>query len=65
MQMQMAKLVPGKTLTERLVHALTFEVTAIVICAPIVSWVLGLSLVHVGALTAAVSVIAIDRKSVV
>ncbi|WP_063533047.1 multidrug/biocide efflux PACE transporter [Burkholderia sp. MSMB1589WGS] len=58
MQMQMAKLVPRKTLTERLVHALTFEATAIAICAPIVSWVLGLSLVHVGALTAAVSVIA-------
>uniref|UniRef100_UPI00358E6E94 chlorhexidine efflux transporter n=1 Tax=Burkholderia pseudomallei TaxID=28450 RepID=UPI00358E6E94 len=32
--------------------------TQLTIGAPIVSWVLGLSLVHVGALTAAVSVIA-------
>lgn len=47
-----------KTLTERLVHALTFELTAIAICAPLVSWVLGLSLVHVGALTAVVSLVA-------
>lgn len=47
-----------KTLAERLAHALSFELTAIVLCAPVVSWVLGLSLVHVGALTALVSLIA-------
>jgi uncharacterized membrane protein len=47
-----------KSLTERLVHALTFELVAIVLCAPLLSWVLGLSLVHVGALTALVSLIA-------
>ncbi|AOJ70888.1 MULTISPECIES: multidrug/biocide efflux PACE transporter [Burkholderia] len=58
MQMQMTRHVPTKTLAERVVHALAFEVTAIAICAPVVSWVLGLSLVHVGVLTAAVSVIA-------
>jgi len=51
--------VQKKSLTERLVHALTFELTAIAICAPLVSWVLGMSLVHVGALTALVSLIAI------
>jgi len=51
--------VQKKSLSERLVHALTFELTAIAICAPLVSWVLGMSLVHVGALTALVSLIAI------
>lgn len=47
-----------KTFTERLVHALTFELTAIALCAPVLSWVLGMSLVHVGALTAVVSLVA-------
>ncbi|KVE39261.1 multidrug/biocide efflux PACE transporter [Burkholderia sp. TSV86] len=58
MEMFMQKLIPQKTLTERLIHALVFEATAIAICAPFMSWLLGLSLVHVGALTAVVSLIA-------
>ncbi|WP_323121720.1 multidrug/biocide efflux PACE transporter [Burkholderia alba] len=56
--MELFMTIQRKTFTERLVHALTFELTAIALCAPVLSWVLGMSLVHVGALTAVVSLVA-------
>ncbi|MBN3818110.1 multidrug/biocide efflux PACE transporter [Paraburkholderia sp. Se-20369] len=49
---------PNKTVTERLVHALTFELVAIALCAPVGAWLLDMPVSHVGALTVMVSLIA-------
>ena len=49
---------PRKTLTERIFHALTFEVIALLICAPLFSWLMGTTLAAMGALTLAISAIA-------
>jgi len=43
--------VPPKTPIERVFHALTFELLATIICAPLFSWLMGLPLAHMGALT--------------
>ncbi|WP_431820133.1 multidrug/biocide efflux PACE transporter [Burkholderia sp. F1] len=48
----------NKTLMERLVHALTFELVAIALCAPLGAWLLDMPVAHVGALTVMVSLIA-------
>jgi uncharacterized membrane protein len=48
----------NKTVTERLMHALTFELIAIALCAPIGAWLLDMPIAHVGALTVMVSLIA-------
>lgn len=55
--MQHANL-PPKSLFERFMHALCFEVIAIALCAPVLAWIMGKSLVHMGALTAAISLVA-------
>ena len=47
-----------KSITERFLHALMFEVLAIAICAPLGAWLLGYSLAHIGLLTLMVSLIA-------
>lgn len=47
-----------KSATERFFHALGFEVMAIAICAPLGAWLLDYSLVHVGALTLMISLVA-------
>src|SRR5687768_11470567 len=47
-----------KSLKERFLHALGFEVLAIALCAPLGTWLLGYSLVHMGALTLMISLIA-------
>lgn len=47
-----------KTFTERLYHALIFEVLAIAICAPLGAWLLGYPLAHMGVLTLMVSLLA-------
>ncbi|KVC65073.1 hypothetical protein WI73_22340 [Burkholderia ubonensis] len=48
----------NKTMMERLVHALTFELVAIALCAPVGAWLLDMPVTHVGALTVMVSLIA-------
>ncbi|WHH50386.1 multidrug/biocide efflux PACE transporter [Pseudomonas sp. Ap32] len=44
--------------TERLVHAVGYEVFAVLLCAPLLSWVMGKSLATAGALAVILSVIA-------
>ena len=44
--------------TERLVHAVGYEVFAVLLCAPLLSWVMGKSLATAGALAITLSVIA-------
>ncbi|MCL6469921.1 MAG: hypothetical protein I4O48_16620, partial [Ralstonia sp.] len=40
-----------KTPAERLVHALTFELVAMLICAPLFSWLMDLPLAEMGVMT--------------
>ncbi|ANE76236.1 multidrug/biocide efflux PACE transporter [Dickeya solani] len=47
-----------KTLRERMAHAIGFEVMALLICAPIGAWVLGRSILQVGALSIMLSSVA-------
>ena len=47
-----------KSLTERVAHALAFEAIALLICAPLFSWIMGTTLAAMGALTLAISAIA-------
>jgi uncharacterized membrane protein len=51
-------MLPHKTLKERFFQALGFELLAILICAPLAAWIMGVSLVHMGVLTLLVSLIA-------
>ncbi len=44
--------------TERLVHAIGYEVFAVLLCAPLLSWIMGKSLATAGALAVTLSVIA-------
>lgn len=53
-----------KTPAERFAHALAFELFALALCAPVGSWLLGISIMHVGALTAAISLIAMTWNMV-
>lgn len=46
---------PAKTLKERVVHALLFETIGVLICAPVLAWLLGHSLGSMGALTLMIS----------
>lgn len=43
--------VPPKTPIERVFHALSFELLATILCAPLFSWIMGVSLAHMGVLT--------------
>ncbi|MGA3948394.1 multidrug/biocide efflux PACE transporter [Ralstonia nicotianae] len=43
--------VPQKKPLERVLHALAFELIATLICAPLFSWLMGLPLAQMGALT--------------
>jgi uncharacterized membrane protein len=49
---------PKKSQAERVGHALAFEVIALVICAPLFSWIMGTTMTAMGALTLAISLIA-------
>jgi uncharacterized membrane protein len=49
---------PRKSLAERTAHALAFEVIALAICAPLFGWLMGTSMAAMGALTLAISLIA-------
>lgn len=47
-----------KSIKERFLHSLAFEVIAVAICAPLGAWLLGYSLAHIGALTLMISLVA-------
>jgi len=47
-----------RTLRERIVHALAFEVIAVLICAPTLAWLMGKPLLHLGVLTLMFSTVA-------
>jgi uncharacterized membrane protein len=47
-----------KSFAERCLHAGIFELLAIIICAPLLVWVMGVSLAHAGLLTLMISLIA-------
>lgn len=49
---------PPKSTREMFLHALGFEVLALLICAPLLAWVFDYPLAHVGALSLMVSLIA-------
>ncbi|MEB6336947.1 multidrug/biocide efflux PACE transporter [Serratia rhizosphaerae] len=48
----------NKSFSERIVHAVGFEAIAVMICAPIGSWILGRSMAQVGALAVMLSSVA-------
>jgi uncharacterized membrane protein len=47
-----------KTLYERFLHAVLFELVALLLCAPVMSWLLGVSFAHAGLLTLMISLVA-------
>ena len=47
-----------KSIKERFLHSLAFEVIAIAICVPLGAWLLGYSLAHIGLLTLMISLVA-------
>jgi uncharacterized membrane protein len=47
-----------KSLYERFLHAVLFEVVALLLCAPVMSWLLGVSFAHAGLLTLMISLVA-------
>ncbi|KZE32806.1 hypothetical protein AVW16_10495 [Crenobacter luteus] len=47
-----------KTLTERVLFALAFELLAVALCAPLLAWLMGKPLDHMGALTLMMSLLA-------
>ncbi len=49
---------PKKSVAERIGHALAFEIIALAICAPLFSWMMGTTMTEMGALTLAISLIA-------
>ena len=56
--MNPSRALPPKTLKERILHTLAFEGLAIALSAPALAWLMGKSLLHTGALTLAVSTLA-------
>jgi uncharacterized membrane protein len=49
---------PSRSWQERALHALAFELIATLICAPVLGWVMDTSLAKMGALTVAISLVA-------
>ncbi|WP_266158755.1 multidrug/biocide efflux PACE transporter [Dyella silvatica] len=49
---------PKKTKRERVLHAVSFELIAVLIAAPLLSWVLNVSLGKMGVLTVTISLVA-------
>lgn len=47
-----------KTIFERCFHAVLFEIIALLLCAPVMALVLGVSMAHAGALTLMISLVA-------
>lgn len=50
--------VPAKSIKERALHALLFEIIGVVLFAPALAWVLGQSLAKMGAMTVMISTVA-------
>lgn len=48
----------NRSLRERVLHASLFEVIAVVVCAPLLAWLMNRSLAHMGALTLMFSAVA-------
>ena len=55
---QSAPLLAKRSFKERVLHATLFEVIAVVVCAPLLAWLMDKSLAHMGALTLMFSAIA-------
>ena len=53
-----------KSIKERFLHSLAFELIAIAICAPLGAWLLGYSLAHIGLLTLMISLVAMTWNMV-
>ncbi len=51
-------MLPKKSLRERILHALCFEIIAVLLCAPLLAWAMGKPIWHMGALAAAISLVA-------
>ncbi|MEE1868620.1 MULTISPECIES: multidrug/biocide efflux PACE transporter [Pseudomonas] len=51
-------LASNKTIVERIVHAVGFEVIAVLICAPVGAWLLNRSMLEVGTLAVVLSTVA-------
>jgi uncharacterized membrane protein len=49
---------PLRTPAERLAHAVLFELIALLLCAPVLAWAMDTPLVEMGALTLAISLVA-------
>ncbi len=49
---------PGKTIKERALHALLFEIIGVLLFAPLLAWLLGHSLGKMGAMTVMISTVA-------
>jgi uncharacterized membrane protein len=49
---------PRRSLTERIFHALTFELIALLICGPLFGWLMDTSVAAMGSLTLAISGVA-------
>jgi len=56
--------VPQKTPVERVFHALVFEILATLICTPLFSWLLGVPLLHMGALAIMFALVAMGWNMV-
>ncbi|TBU94674.1 multidrug/biocide efflux PACE transporter [Phytopseudomonas dryadis] len=56
--MSQSQPIAKRSLKERVLHASLFEVIAVVVCAPLLAWLMGKSLAHMGALTLMFSAIA-------
>ncbi len=62
--MQSSAFTIDRSTKERFFHALGFEILAIGLCAPLGSWLLGYSLIHMGWLTLMISLIAMSWNMV-
>lgn len=51
-------LASNKSIVERIVHAVGFEVIAVLICAPVGAWLLNRSMLEVGTLAVVLSTVA-------
>src|SRR6201998_1249122 len=49
----------NKSITERIFQAIGFELLAILICTPLLAWIMGKQLVEMGAVTIAIALLAL------
>jgi len=53
-------MLPHKSFYEHCFHAVLFELLALLLCAPLMSWALGVSFTHAGLLTLMISLVAMS-----